>query len=77
MAYERKSFNAMFSRIEEKLETFGAQLDRIEAHLVATDSRVTSLETSRTEQRVKTGLLAAAVSACMMVVGWWVQWKSK
>jgi GTPase len=77
MAYDPNSDDAMFSRIIRELESISRHLQRIETHLVATDDRVSSLEASRTEQRVKTSLIALAVSAFGVVAGWWVQWKSK
>jgi hypothetical protein len=81
MAFDPTSDDATFSRILTQMENFGDTLTRIEARQIAneeaTSLRLKKLEDANLEFKVRTGMIAFLVTSLTMVVGWWVEWRSK
>jgi len=62
MTYDPNSDDAMFSRIEQKLEELLARTARIEQQTIKTNGRVTLLETWQTDVRARIAVVALVVS---------------
>ena len=62
MSYDPKSNDAMFSRIEQKLEELLARTGRIEEQTTKTNGRVSKLESWQTDVRARIAIISLAVS---------------
>ena len=64
MSYDPKSNDAMFSRIEQKLEELLTRSQRIEEQTTKTNGRVSRLENWQTDIRARIAIIALVVSGC-------------
>ncbi len=73
MSYDANSPDAMFSRIEEKLDALIRKTDRIEAQTVKTNGRVSGIERWRDVVTAKVSIIAAGVSGLLTFAAWLIQ----
>ena len=62
MSYDPKSNDAMFSRIEQKLEELLKRTARIEEQTTKTNGRVSRLENWQTDVRARIAMISLLVS---------------
>ncbi|HEY1109140.1 MAG TPA: hypothetical protein VGE76_10925 [Opitutaceae bacterium] len=68
--FNPNSTDAVLARVLEKLEGLEATAQRIEAHAIKTNGRVTSLEHWRTAIKSKVALVSGGVAAAATFAGW-------